>query len=256
MANIRKMMDTSIEVEELEVSKMQKMEEEEVAPRWALELIKETRDLKLEVRGQIERFEALSNKVVELENKVGEGSSRMDILENEMAALRNDNETPRGTVKELRGDLDGQIDRGLRDHINFFGLSELKPEKTWQDSIDRLAGWLSKCLGKPVSYFDDAIIRCHRGPYDPNRTGPRPIFTQIKFRVAEEIRNELKFKSVNGVMLKDHFSANTQNRVNQALMYRKEWRRDNAGGKAYIQFPATLKTKKAGDERYSVEKIF
>jgi len=260
VAGARKYMDTSME-EEATSSKMQRREEE--APKWAMDLSKEFQELKLEVRGSVARVDGLVLKVEEIELKQEESNLRVQSVEGELASLRAENaefrteiQEIRGELKEQRGDLNDQIDRGLRDHVHFVGLPEPTREKSWEETTAALAKWLHQNLGKPIAYYDDAIWRAHRGPYDPSRAGPRPIFAQMKYRVAEEIKQKLKFEPKGGVRAKDQFCSDTQNRQNKALLARKEWKRENGGGFAYIAYPAVLKTKKAGESGYKIEKQF
>lgn len=247
-------MDTSME-EEVTVSKSQKMEEE-AAPKWARDLIMEMRELKVEVRGSVERYEGLAVKVEEIELKQEESNLRVRSLEEEMASLKAENTELRGNLGELRNDLNEQIDRGLRDHIHFVGLPEPTREKTWNETVECLSKWLSVNLGKASSYYDNAIMRAHRGPYDPSRSGPRPIFAQMNYRVAEEIKQKLKFNQIGGVRAKDQFCRDTQSRQNRALVARREWKRENVRGRAYIAYPAILKTKNPEDSSYKVQQTF
>ena len=252
---VRKAMDTSLDTSlEENAAKVQKVEEE--VPKWARDLITEIRELKEEVKSSVVRCEGLVEKVDELELKQEESNLRVATVEERMDALEAENADLRGELKSMRVDLNDQIDRGLRDHLHIVGLPELTREKTWDDTIKRLTNWLHEKLGKSREYYDDAIWRAHRGPYDPARPGPRPIFAQMKYRVAEEIKNELKFKNIGGVPAKDQFCKDTQERQNKALVARKEWKRTHEGGMAYVSFPATLKTKMSNDSGYKVEQIF
>ena len=131
-------------------------------------------------------------------------------------------------------------------------------DKTWTDTRELLSEWLSVNVGGAKSMFDEGIMRAHRGAYNPDRVGPRPIFVKFNDRIAEKIREKMKLQHIGGISISDQFCKNTQERLNRALLYRKNWKADpvNAGGKAHIIYPATLKTRKTTDSGYRVEKVF
>ena len=212
-----------------------------------------TLDAKLE-----DQFEKLNGRLVVVEEKQKEQDSEIDALKMEVTALREENAELKGNYVMLRRDLDSQIDRSLRDHLNFFGLKETKPEKNWADTENRLVEWLAANAGDigDAAYFRAAIVRAHRNNFVPGKEGPRPIFCQMDFKVAEKLRKDLGTKQTAGVWVRDHFSPSTQDRRNRALMFRKQFKSENPGSKAYIAFPAVLKAKKLYDEDYVVVKKF
>ena len=259
----RTVADTSMEGPP-EGAKAARVEPEADVPSWAAVVIAEMRELKTvvaglqtEVRGAIDRYDGLQNKVEELELKVEEGKTRQASLEAEVEELKDENRELRGLFTQLRLDLDEQTDRSLRDHINFFNLKEVGEEKKWTDTMPVLAKWLADNVGEgTVEYYDKAIVRAHRGFRAPGKSGPRPIYAKMDYRVAEQIRQVLKFEKKDGVVVKDHYSAGTQTRLNQALIHRKRWMAANPRGTAYVKYPAVLKTKKATDLNYAVEQEY
>ena len=96
-------------------------------------------------------MDTLENRIEESEIKQQESNIRIGSLEEEMqslkienAELRGENAELKGNYSKMRADLDDQIDRSLRDHVNFYGLSEPTPEKKWADTENRLARWLAE----------------------------------------------------------------------------------------------------------------
>ena len=190
-----------------------------------------------------------------VEEQTEQNAEKIGGLEMEIEALKEENKNLRGDFIKLRLDVDEQTDRGLRDHVTFFGIKPTKEEKTWQDTLERLAGWLAEKTGKDAKYFDDAIYRCHRGGV-PNKPGSKPIYCKLNWRVAEQVRDTFKFKNTDGVTIKDMYSKGTQARLNDALVYRKDWKRRYPSGKAFIQYPATVRCKRVTDTSYYQEKVF
>ena len=89
------------------------------------------------------------------------GESRTTSIEMEMAELKLENQQLRSELMEIMGDE--QIDRSLRDHISFYGMSG--NDKKWSETADRVPGWLSTNLGgSRMIEWDNAIYRAHRGP--------------------------------------------------------------------------------------------
>ena len=240
-------------MEQEQEPKAQKTDE---AP-WDL-LLRTMNEVKSETSATNKRVDALVSRVATLEGKVAEEAERNGGLEEAVRRLTLENATMRGEFEAkfdlLRSDLDKEIDGSLRDHVILYGLPG--HEKKWEDTALMLAGWLAKNVeGNTEKEYDAAIFRAHRGPFKPGKTGPRPVFAKINYRFAERIRNKLKF-GLGSVTIRDQFSDNTQERVNAALEYRKEWKKDNVNGKGYISYPAIFKTKTGTDTEYKVERVF
>ena len=238
-------MDTSLDDENN--TKVVVMEEK--APKWASDLVG-----KVEI--VLEKFNLLVEKVDEVELKTSENRAHIQHLEGNLSALQGEHEELKGKFDSLQTAFDSQVDRSLRDHVNFYGLKPLSPEKTYEDTTARLSQWLAEKLGKNPQYFNAAIERCHRGPFNPDKTGPRPIYCKMRWRVAEEVREKLTNKETDGVRIRDMYSKGTQSRVNKALMYRKEWRSRNPGDKVFVAYPAKIMIKKQSGESYNLERVF
>ena len=213
-----------------------------------------------EVRGELEVTSAkmydMCKKMEALEERVEMGEAKQSSLEMELAEVKLENQELRSKFLDVRGDLDEQIDRGLRDHLTFYGLTG--SDKKWGETAERLAGWLSVNLGGSVAEWDNAIYRAHRGPYNPDKPGPRPIFCHMNDRKVQQIKDKMKFQAINGVSISDQMSKNTQQRVNEALIYRKHLKSlpENAGAKIFVAYPANVKIKRTTDSNYHIERRF
>ena len=156
-------------------------------PAWAATLLASMQAVTAETSATNKRIDSLVAKVNELEVKVGDGEERMANIEERLQRVELENATLRGEQARCREDLDKEIDGSLRDHLVFYGIPG--SEKKWEDTAQKLAGWLEANVGGHTrDEFDMAIIRAHRGPYNPDKTGSRPIFVKINFRHAEKIR--------------------------------------------------------------------
>ena len=247
----RTVADTSFE--EQGAAKAARMDAE--MPAWAATLLASMNALTAETLATNKRVDSLVSKINELEEKVGSGEERLAILEERLQRVELENASLRGEQARCREDLDKEIDSSLRDHLVFYGIPG--SEKKWEDTAQKLAGWLETNVGGHTrAEFDMAIIRAHRGPYNPEKTGSRPIFAKINFRHAEKIQEKLKFSRVEGVNIRDQFSDYTQARVSAALVYRKQFKAQNPNFKAYISYPANVKTKGPEDTSYRVVKSF
>ena len=222
---------------------------EEKAPKWASDLVG-----KVEI--VLEKFNLLIERVDEVELKSTENRAHIQHLEGNLSALQGEHDELKGKFDSLQTAFESQVDRTLRDHVNLYGLKPLSPEKTYADTTARLSQWLSEKLGKNPQYFNAAIERCHRGPFNPEKTGPRPIHCKMSWRVTEEVREKLKNKETDGVRIRDMYSKGTQARVNKALMYRKEWRSRNPGDKVFVAYPPKVMIKKQSGESYNLERVF
>ena len=250
-------------------SKSAKLEDEQ--PAWVDALMKkldknqEAMEAKMDtliksINAMEERVDTNKIRLEQTEIETGRNTFALKEVQEEMAAMKLENETLRGNFDKLQGnydrlegkydklraDLDKQIDNDMRENIVIYGLPQKPEEKSWDDTIARLTKWLAEHTEKTADYFDKAIFRCHRGPGSVNKSGPKPIFCKMNFRVAEELRALLRYKTTDGVTLKDQFSDNTQERINQALIYRK----------SYVKYPAELRCQKATEKSYSREKVF
>ena len=225
-------------------------------PNWAIQLFGRVDEVLAEVRDLKSTMVAINAKVEKVEEKASENAEHIRELQHGFDELKMENESLRGELQSVRSDLDGQIDRSLRDHISFFGVKKGENEKSWEDITKVVCAWLASHTGKEAGYYDQNIERCHRGPFNPDRSGPRPIFAKFRWRAAEDIRVALKNKQTDGVNIKDKYSRNTQVRINQALMYRRELRNEHPEYKLFVAYPARLMQKKPQDASYTLVKSF
>ena len=234
-------------------------------PAWASVLMRKMDDMsnnitniESEVRNVNTKFDNVMGRIEELEKKVEANDVRVITVEEEVEILKAENAEFRGMFAELRSDLDDQIDRGLRDHLAFYGVKGT--DKTWAQTEEVLVDLLHKNLegDRSKASYAAAITRAHRGPYNPEKTGPRPIFAKMDFKLAELVRSKEKFKGGfgGGVTVRDQYSKNTQKRVNDALVYRKSWKSEHPNEKAFISFPATMKVWDDFTKKYKIEKVF
>jgi len=121
------------------------------------ELLASNRDVAAKVDKMYEKLEGLDRKVEAVVEGQRVADKKIAALEMEVVTLKQENRTLKGNYELMRHDLDDQIDRSLRDHINFFGLTEITPEKTWAHTESRLAGWLAEHTEKDAAYYKDAI---------------------------------------------------------------------------------------------------
>ena len=250
----RKLGDTSFEAQgEDGAAKAQKMDSE--TPSWAQALLKTMNNVEASQTRTEAKLDAMRIRVEKLEVKVAEGEEHQASMGDKLNQLEMENAWLRGTVEGLRVDLDKQIDSDLREHLVFYGIPG--NEKTWEESAKRLAKWLGENIeGRTEKEFDDNIWRCHRGPLNPEKGGPRPMFAYLNYRYVDLIQNKMKTGSFGGVRIREQYCANTQARVNDALAFRKSWKAQHPNSKAYIKFPAVVKVQEEGDTSYRVEKSF
>ena len=234
--------------------------EEESPPGWVKSLFKKMdyvvekvdslevaiTSLKLDVAEQKERVEAIADKVEVNELGVGTLKAQVEDLQGENVKIKIE-------LNRARELIDEQIDRSLRDQLTFYGVKRGEDERSWSDTTTVLCEWLAKNTDKTADYYDKNIDRCHRGAFNPEKHGPRPIHW---WRVAEEIRDSLGKKYTDGVRITDKFSANTQARLNDALMFRKKLREQNTAFKIYVAYPARVMVKRPSSPGYKLEKSF
>jgi hypothetical protein len=261
-------MDTSLE--DQENSKAAKFEDD--APAWAKALMAQSN----EILGVVS---ALSNSVAALELKIDNNKEDIDMLKTEVALntekvedlqdKNGDNDDVidqlRGEVRELQNDIQelkaeviGLTDGSLRDHLTFHGIPRVQQgEKTWENTTELLAKWLADNMdkGKDFAYYDAHIERAHRGPRNPEKPGPAPIFCKMWWRTAESIRHSLRDKH-NGVQIKDKYHAKTQTRRNNAMLHRQEIRKNSPTTKCHVAYPARVMVKHTNEERYKEVKAF
>ena len=247
----RKVADTSFE--EMDgAAKAQKLEE---PPAWARTLLASMQKVEQGQERTEAKLDRMEKRMEELEGKVASGEMVQANLEDKVSRLELENATLRGELAGVRADLDKQIDSDLREHLVLYGVPG--SEKTWEETARRLAKWFGENIdGRTEKEFDQNIWRAHRGPYNPEKGGPRPIFVYMNYRYIDLVQQKMKSGPIGGVSIKEQYSSNTQARVNEALAYRKVWKARNANSKAFIAYPAVLKVQKEGESGYRVEKSF
>ena len=249
----RSVHDTSL-VDET-ITKVAYIEEE--TPSWAKAIIAQNNEILGAISSLNSTVSTLQAKVMEnredidtLKADVSLNTEKFDDLHDQTCERDDEVQKLRGEVNSLRDELNNQIDRGLRDHLTFYGIQKNGVEKSWEDTTKVLATWLAEHTEHDYAYFDNAIERCHRGPRNSDKPGPPPIFCKMRWRVAEEIRRALRGVR-DGVVVKDKFSDSTQERRNKALLHRQHLKKNTDGIKIYVSYPARVMVKKLGEERYS-----
>jgi hypothetical protein len=208
------------------------------------------------------RVEINQDRIERLENLVGDLKDENERLGKELVDLRDDVEHQKGVVDEQKGVLNEQIDRAMRDQLMFFGVEKAPNEKHWdyEHTTRHLAAWLGTASGKPAKYFDKAIIRAHRGPVNPEKSGPPVIHCAFRWRVSEEVRQLFMSNNhaISGVSIKNKCSDATKIRVDNALKYRKNLRAGEGGKelKMKVDYPARLMVKAPGETKYTLKKAF
>jgi hypothetical protein len=269
--------DTSFD--DQQATKSQKTQEEDDTPSWAKSLLQGQNELRAcysslsndykELNVSMQRLEIdqrrQSEEVEHLDERVTSQDQRLEHLEGAVmelqvanAKLQGENLAIRAENKQTRADLDDQTDRGLRDQVTIYGLPRDDREKYWNSTIVIIAEWLAANSAKPQKYWDKAIVRAHRGPAKSDKPGPAPIHCIFRWRVTEEVR-DLFVKAGNKigtVTIKDKFCKNTQERVNNALVYRRGLLNNNHELKIKVTYPAKVMVKAPGENRYSFEKAF
>lgn len=275
---------SEISIEDEAVPKKQQMDADSSEfPPWAIAIMRGQNEilgrlaemdhsnqaLRVDVSSQGKQIVELDSKLVinedrieRLENLVAELADSNKQLQGELDTLTNDVDVVKDDVSDTKGLLNKQIDNGLRDHITFYGVPKGAAEKHWdyEGTTKLLAEWLASVSGKSFQHYDDAIIRAHRGPANPDKPGPPLIYCKIRWRVAAAIRDLFMKKNhkIGTVTIKEKFSEDTQQRVNAALIYRKSLREAEGGKelKIKVDYPAKVMVKAPGQERYSLKKVF
>ena len=291
----RSIQETSFE--EDSSSKKQNVGMHADTPPWAMELLRGQQEAATgrmeliqgqnEIRGSIAELNASlqalqvdvgrqGSQINELDSKVAINVDRLERMERmieevrtENDQFRSDNEDLRGELRDMQDDLDGtkgllnkQIDGGLRNHIVFHGIAKASNERhwDWEHTTKLLSQWLADNSDKDSHYYDSAIERAHRGSGNPEKSGPPPIHCKLRWRVAAQIRDLFikKGHKIGNVTIKDMFSQATQDRVNTAMVYRKQLRGAEGGKelKLKVDYPARLMVKAPGENKYSLKKAF
>ena len=107
------------------------------------------------------------------------------------------------------------------------------------------------------------IVRAHRGkPTSGERKRPRAIY--VKFNrddtAAMVLQQSIKMKaSSSGVSVRPQHTKSLQDRINNALVHRRQLLSQGSIVKAYVEYPATLKgvlSSSSNPNEYSVIKSF
>ena len=293
-AGKRSIQETSFEeVEEDNFSKKHHAE----TPKWAVELLRgqdvaaagrqELLRGQNEIRGSIAELNAAlqglrtdvdkqDDQIIKLDSKVSINDDRLERMERVVHEIQDANEKLRNESEGLEGELDDmrdelnkingrlnkQIDGGLRDHIVFQGIPKDSNERSWdtEHTTRLLADWLAANSDNDYQHYNTAIERAHRGTSNPEKSGPPPIHCKLRWRVAQQIRDMFikKGHKIGNVTVKGMCSESTQERVNAAMIYRKQLRNEE-GGKALklkVDYPARLMVKAPGENKYRLKKAF
>ena len=194
---------------------------------------------------------------VENEKKIEDVETRMRILEASSAQQTKDYEDLhqreagyKKDITELKRVIDDQINRSMRGNLVFFGLKE---EENENYSTKNLVGnfifeqLYDETDNVTLKSILSSIVRAHRSKFNPHRDankGPRPIY--VKFSRDDTANVYLKRSisrevSKTGVRVKQQYTKELQERVDNALKLRRELFSKKKITKAYVEYPATLK---------------
>ena len=231
-------------------------------PAWAKLILEEVRSLKT----------AITERIDKVEMEVGDLRSTLEGVQDKMCKhdkaivnnaqfhtqMRAQNEFLKGEVDSLNDRLNEQIHRNLRCHLTFIGIEQEAEEKTWDDTTNVLAKWLTGTdhTSMSATFIDENIIRCHRGPKLPEEKTSY-IECGFSWKAADAIFSELGAQTTDGVNVRQKFSKGTQKRRNLALIERKSIKSSvGSEWKIFLKYPATLLAKKPGESAYKIIEKF
>ena len=166
-------------------------------------------------------------------------------------------------ITELENSLDEQINRSMRNNIIMKGITEEKGE-AWAQTKDLVSNIISRHLNLDKNMVYHGIERAHRGgnlTSNKPHNKPRNIF--IRLFSTEDVKTYLDgFRNLNmnnrdmKIIISQQFSDKLSIRRNEAMIKRRELKTNGQIISGYVEYPATLMIKKAGDKKYSVEQEF
>ena len=164
----------------------------------------------------------------------------------------------RGVLLELK-DLRNQ---SMRSNLIFKGIPE-ESKETWDDTSQLLAGFIIENLHLPYSFYQmDMQIRTNDNDSSRrnNKSEPRPIIAQfVNKRVAEEVRQKiihLNSRNQLKVIVNQMFSKELTERRNNALIKRKEYLRLHPDLQIKLDYPATMKSRRKGQNKWLILEEF
>ena len=196
--------------------------------------------------------EGIDTKFIELRKSVNEVSDTVKVHSTKL-----DEHEER--LLQLENELDDQINRNMRNSLIFKGIPEVADE-SWEQTKNSICNFSSKIYNTTESSICDRIERAHRRGKRINNHH-RPIFA--RFYCSEDVKyynDKIRHLCINkkneGVTSNLQFSKRLKERRNTAMMERKRLKSNNEIISGYIEYPATLMVKRAGDQRFKVEKKF
>ena len=154
----------------------------------------------------------------------------------------------------------------MRSNLIFKGIPE-ESKETWNDTSQLRADFITENLNLPYSFdqMDMQISRAHRtNDTDSSRRNeksePRPIIAQfVNWRAAEEVRQKvihLNSRNQLKVIVNQMFSKELTERRNNALIKRKECLRLHPDLQIKLDYPATLKARQKGQNKWLILEEF
>ena len=236
------------------------------APAWAKQLLEKSDQICSKMDDLSLSLNTLQNTVARHEEQIGEVVQKIEenictieAVDADVGRAKAENHALRVELDALREQVNGLQDEQLRCTLVFYGIPQAATERAWDwgQAAEVLATWLSRHTSRlDKNFFSNNIVRCHRGAHNPSKPGPRPMHAKFTWSCADEIMKDIGLKQVDGVRVQKCFSRATQDRRNDALVFRRQYREEHAGAKVKLDYPATLMKKLQGDTKYSLLKKY
>ena len=161
--------------------------------------------------------------------------------------------------------IENQTNRSLRNTLILRNLPEETPEKTWDQTKEKLCELLGYHLDMDPRQANDMIERCHRstGTKDDDKDKIRPIYIRFyswndaQFTLHTINKQRARDKRIT-FKIDQMYSSSLLDRRNKALIVRRNLLRDpeNSIKQAYLAYPAKLMVKEENNTKFSFYKAF
>ena len=196
-----------------------------------------------------------SDTISQLLDKINELTERISKLESKSAV--NEESIPSITEERIHSIeelIEERTNRQLRKTLVFKGIPEKEDERSWQDTEDILSSVIAETLEIDHDEAVNMIDRCHRGgnrQYYKGKGKARPIYAaMMAWKDCEDLLDKARRKK--SILVDFRYGPLTTRRRNLALQKRRELLDNGTFIKAHISYPAVIKGKAKGNDKYKI----
>ena len=206
-----------------------------------------------------ENFERLwGAKIQENSSNIAENTAAITALSARVDDLTNENIEKAKEIQKLTEDMDDLRNRNMRNNLVLKGFPESTGDEK-ENTREIVVAHLAELGGQDYDEVDNIVDRCHRGGRkDKNNNKPRNIYMNLCASRYVDFYIDAAWRKNKNTPIRHErqYTASVNERRNAAMLERKRLKEAGEIIAGYLEYPAKLMVKKAGETKYTLKDTF